>query len=145
MFAVAFNFTKNDIEFLSIKTLSKRLLANHVDFLPIKITSIKVSRNNVDFSIREIISKKYLEKMSIFRTWKLNWKKYVAKTWIFRPVKLRQKNTWRQGEFFDQQNYVEKVPENDVEILRNLVSNVSTEYRHRIDVSSMWCARWNFD
>ena len=69
----------------------------------------------------------------------------MAKTWIFRPVKLRQKNTWRQCGFLDQQNYIEKVRKSDVEISRNLVSHVLTQYRHRIDVSSMWCVRWDFD
>ena len=112
MFSVAFNFTKNDIEFWSIKTLSKRLLANHVDFLPIKITSIKVSRNNVDFSIREIISRKIPGKNVNFSnmeiklkkvrgknvdisTSEITSKKYVEARRIFWPAKLRRKGTWK--------------------------------------------------
>ena len=36
-----------------------------------------------------------------------------------------KKSTWKLREFFDQQNYIEKVRENGGEIRRNLVFDVS--------------------
>ena len=37
---------------------------------------------------------------------------------------------------------MEEVPGNDVEIRRNLVFDVSTQYPRRIDVDSTWYASW---
>ena len=142
MLSSASNLTKNDVEFLPVKILSKKVFVNNVDFSTIKITLKNVSKNNVDFSTREITSKKvgennvnfstiklhrkkYVETTWIFRPAKLHWKKYVEKTWIFRSARLHRKSAW-----------------DDVEFCRNLLFDETTQYPRGIDVDSKWCARW---
>ena len=44
------------------------------------------------------------------------------------------KSTWNQRRFFSQRNYIEKVRENGVEVRRNLIFNVSTQYRRGFDL-----------
>ena len=42
-------------------------------------------------------------------------------TSTFRTSKLHQKSMWKQHEFFEQRNYIEKARGHDVEIRRNFV------------------------
>ena len=64
-----------------------------------------LAKNDVEFLRQE----KYVQTTWIFRPSKLRRKKYMETTWIFRSAKLYRKST-----------------ENDVEIRRNLIFDVST-------------------
>ena len=61
-------------------------------------------------------------------------------TWVFRPEKFHRKKYVKKSGFFDQRNYMEKVRENDVEVRRNLVLNISRQCLHIIDVDLTCCA-----
>ena len=58
MFSLACNLTKDEVEFLPIEILLKKVRANTLDFSIIKLYRKKVSGNNVDFSTNDITSKK---------------------------------------------------------------------------------------
>ena len=94
---ISIQLTKNDVKFLPIQILLKKVQAKKVDFSTIIITLQKVSRNTVDISTREITPKKVRENK-----------------WVFRPSKLHQKSTWTQRGFFRQ---VEKVCGSDGDFL----------------------------
>ena len=71
MFSLACNLIKNDVEFLPVEILSKKVRANNAYFSTIKTVLKKVSGNSVDFSTRKIIVKKCVET-----------------TWSFQPSNL---------------------------------------------------------
>ena len=80
MFSLAY---KKDVEFLLIKTASKKVSRNNVDISTREITSKKVCGNNVDFSTSEITSKKVRGNNMDFSTSEITLKKYVEVTWKF--------------------------------------------------------------
>ena len=98
-----------------------------VKFLPIKIISKKLRGNKVDLLTREITLKMVCGNNMNFSNSEITSKKSI----------------WQQRGFFDQQNYIEKLRENDVKIRRNLILDLLTRYQCWINVDSTWCARWD--
>ena len=80
--------------------------------------------NNIDFSTIKVTLKKTKWKQRGF----FDQRNYI------------EKSTWKNRGFFDQRNYMEKVRENDVEVRRNLVLNISRQCLHIIDVDLTCCA-----
>ena len=77
-------------------SFSCNLTKNNVEYLPPKILSKKVRANNVDVSTITINQKKYVEKMWIFWSVKLRQKTHVETTWIFPSAELHWKSTWKR-------------------------------------------------
>ena len=84
-----------------------------VKFLPIKIISKKLRGNKVDLLTREITLKMVCGNNMNFSNSEITSKKSI----------------WQQRGFFDQQNYIEKLRENDVKIRRNLILDLLTRYQ----------------
>ena len=80
--------------------------------------------NNIDFSTIKVTLKKTKWKQRGF----FDQRNYI------------EKSTWKKRGFFDQRNYMEKVHENDVEIRRNLVLNISRQCRQIMEVGFTCCA-----
>ena len=97
-----------------------------VKFLPMKIISKKLRGNKVDLLTREITLK-----MVCGNNMNLN------------SEITSKKSIWKQRGFFDQQNYIEKLRENDMKIRRNLILDLLTRYQCWINVDSTWCACWD--
>ena len=111
------------MDFSTNKIILKKLGGSNMDFSTIKITLEKLGGKSVYFLTREITSKKVCGNNVGFSTREISSKK------------VRKKSG-----FFDQRNYMEKVRENDVEVRRNLVFNISRQCRHIIDVDLTCCA-----
>ena len=94
----------------------------------------------MDFSTNKIILKKLGGSNMDFSTIKITLEKLGGKSVYFLTREITSKKVRKKSGFFDQRNYMEKVRENDVEVRRNLVFNISRQCRHIIDVDLTCCA-----
>ena len=117
---------QNDIDFLLIEIMSKSLHRNDVDFFA-HWNCVEKSRSN---RRRFFAHQNYVEQSTSKWRWLLARKNYV------------EESTSKRRQFFVHQNYIKRVWQNDVEIIRYFLSNMSTQYCHRVDADSTCCVRW---